>query len=144
MEINRNLLQHGYDRNIGDLNLMMKTLEHIPREIAIGCVGKGWEGLVNEAYDIIDAFNKKIQSIDVLQVKEKFGTLRIYIRNRVKVTEQDVSNMIEPELFEDIWMRVHELEIRSAKVCEECGKEGHIRDKSGWYVCLCDSCFVKV
>ena len=143
MESDSEILQHGYDRNFGDLNIMLKELDHIPRGAAKECVGDGWAKLVDEAYDILDAFNKKLQSIDVLQVKEKFGTLRIYIRNRVKVTSDNVTNMIEPEVFEDIWKRIHELELKSAKVCEECGAEGEIRDIKGWYKCFCDACTFK-
>jgi hypothetical protein len=121
----------------------MKDLEHVSREVAKNCVGEGWASLIDEAYDIIDAFNKKVHSIDVLQVKEKFGTLRIYVRNRVKVTEHSVTNMIEPELFEDIWVRIHEIEIRSAKTCEGCGDSSTIRDVRGWYKSLCDACLIK-
>lgn len=143
MESDSEILQYGYDRNLGGLNIMMQEMEHVTRDKARDCVGQGWETLVNEAYDIIDVFNKKVHSIDVLQVKEKFGTLRIYIRNRVKVTKDDVTNMINPEIFEDIWVRIHELEIRSAKVCEGCGEEGHIRDVNGWYKCFCSICIEK-
>jgi hypothetical protein len=60
----------------------------------------------------------------VLQIKEKFGTLRVYISQR------------ELALV-DLAIEARE---KSATICQECGGPGAWIEEHGWYATLCDPC----
>lgn len=95
----------------GFVNYTGYTLEH-----GLSSVGKGWESLVREA------FEKKPSDVKIVQVKEKFGGLRIYVD-------------IAPKEYHDF---LHGLESRSFKICEWCGKPGSLDDSTYWILTLCD------
>jgi hypothetical protein len=60
--------------------------------------------------------------MEFVQVKEKFGTLRLY------------TNGVEDDLIRGkIWFA----EELSGKICEVCGKAGTLNNK-GWIKCLCE------
>jgi len=99
---------------------MSKYLD-IDREDALTCVGKGWASLVNELYD------KKPKKIKVVQLKEKFASLRCYT---------DWSDDEFDKVIEDV-------ERRSETICEQCGSVGKVRDIGHWLVTLCDDCEIK-
>ena len=62
------------------------------------------------------------------QVKEKFGTLRVYL---------DEHN--------DTWSRlVDECEAASCDVCAFCGGQGRLIRDRGWFQTLCDGCAASV
>lgn len=84
-----------------------------------GFPGDGWFGLLLEASIALEALG---QGIVALQVKEKFGTLRLY------------TNVVNDE-SDAIIRRAEE---RSARECEECGAAGIPRD-GGWVQTLCDA-----
>ena len=58
----------------------------------------------------------------VRQIKEKFGTLRFYVRG----AGDDVHAIIERAVE------------RSAVTCEACGAAGNLRRRPGWMRTLCD------
>jgi hypothetical protein len=91
----------------------------ISREDALCSVGKGWSKLINNLYDA------KPKRVKVVQVKEKYGTLRFYTSYSV-------------EWFEDLVSYYENYE--SARICEQCGKEGKTRFDRSWYLTLCDEC----
>lgn len=66
----------------------------------------------------------------LLQVKEKFGTLRFYWRN-------NIPEGVRHEIANDV---VENAEDKSAYVCQECGKWGLLRN-DGWVSTLCDECY---
>jgi hypothetical protein len=82
---------------------------------------KGWKDLLDRAFTKMKAagWNSAIH-----QVKEKFGTLRLYC-------EQDGRPEIEAI--------IREAEEESARTCEMCGKPGRAR-KLSWVRTLCDVC----
>lgn len=84
---------------------------------------KGWNTLLANLFEEISLSDKK-KTVRVLQVKEKFGSLRCYVQGYNK----KVLKLIVK--YENI----------SAKTCEICGEEGHCRVKGdyGWYKTLCD------
>ena len=88
------------------------------RQMALDSVGDGWASLVNKVFEKLETL---IGNVKVIQVKEKFGGLRVYT---------DVFN-------EDLDKFIIEVERESFTICEECGKSGHLRD-GGWYKTLCD------
>lgn len=93
--------------------------------------GAGW-------YPIIVACDEQLAAIDpayvVLQVKEKFGTLRYYCTPSADLSADD------RERFFD---HVREAESVSARTCENCSKPGSLRDRGGWLKTLCDDCFAQ-
>jgi hypothetical protein len=88
------------------------------REMGLTSVGKGWAPLINRVFDKLETIKG---SIKIVQVKEKWGGLRIYT---------DYSNK---ELDKVIYDAEHE----SLEVCEVCGQSGKLRGKS-WYYTSCD------
>jgi hypothetical protein len=83
--------------------------------------GDGW-------FKLIDRLSSVLEPLDVeaVQVKEKFGGLRFYIRGG----QDDVYNYIEVA------------EEESLKTCETCGRPGEPRS-GGWIKTLCDACWVE-
>lgn len=61
------------------------------------------------------------------QVKEKYGTLRVYMS-------------FSTDKMEDL---IDEAEILSAHVCEKCGDNGELRSRLPWMLTLCNKCFFK-
>lgn len=60
------------------------------------------------------------------QVKEKMGTLRVYIRMRERVSELDLA--------------LDQAEAASYSTCESCGAPGVGRNEGGWLRVSCDAC----
>lgn len=88
------------------------------RENGLTSVGAGWAPLVNRVFDKLETIKGNVK---IIQVKEKYGGLRIYT---------DYSN---EELDEVIYDAEHE----SLEICEQCGQPGKLRGKS-WYYTSCD------
>ena len=65
--------------------------------------------------------DKREYEIMVLQVKEKFGTMRFYINNGT----------------EEMYELINKAEEKSGEICEVCGQPGKIRKKT-WIYCSCD------
>ena len=89
-------------------------------------VDDGWLPLLKELFDKMQVLVDKYRYYDmsVLQVKEKFSTLRVYI----------------VPAYPEIEQLIDEYEDKSAKTCELCGKEGEMREHHRWLKTLCDSC----
>lgn len=87
------------------------------RQLALNSVGQGWSGLINEVFDMLE----KTKGVKIIQVKEKYGGLRIYT---------DFMHMEFDKFIMDI-------EKRSFTVCEQCGKPGNLREGS-WMLTQCD------
>lgn len=96
------------DRNDPTKNLMCFGME----------CGDGWYEILDRAFEKMYA----LPEIPVLmQVKEKFGTLRIYLAG----------------YSDDAEKIVDEAETASEITCEECGAPGKI-NKNGWMSVRCD------
>jgi len=67
-------------------------------------VGRGWLSLVREALAVLPA------DAEVLQIKEKFGALRV------------ITNAGSP----DVRKALQSIEYKSLEVCEICGADGHL------------------
>jgi hypothetical protein len=101
--------------------------------------GDGWFQLI---WDLCEKIEEELKNIEiapkeetkrllrgqslfnVVQVKEKFGTLRFYAHG---------GNDKIDEL-------IRKAENKSAITCEKCGKEAKPVQKDGWYATLCTSC----
>jgi len=82
--------------------------------------GDGWLPLIQECIQkLIDAgWNKEI-----IQIKEKFGTLRFYTN----------------KLNDECWKIISEAEEKSAVTCELCGQPGILRKDFPWIRTLCEN-----
>lgn len=58
------------------------------------------------------------------QIKEKFGSLRIYLTYSNNELEKIISEAVK----------------KSQTVCECCGREAKLRDDDGWWKTICDKC----
>jgi hypothetical protein len=87
-------------------------------QLALESVGEGWAPLIREVFEYIE--KNRVYS-KIVQVKEKWGGLRIYT---------DV-------VHDGLDAKIRDVEKRSFTMCEVCGKPGFLR-KGGWYRTLCD------
>lgn len=96
-------------------------------------VGKGWLPLLDTMFFELTQLiaNRELQKIEVNQIKEKFGTLRVYLS--VHSYEKETS----PETFAKYYGIVERAETISATTCQICGEHGKARS-GGWRVTLCD------
>lgn len=79
--------------------------ENLTRAQALTHVGRGWSGLVNRAYDLLEGADAK-----VYVVKERFGGLLIQFEGQSETTDLD--------------SEIRKLEKLSTSVCENCGAPG--------------------
>lgn len=107
-----------------------KLLERFPKEwfdrVSVE-IGDGW-------FDIVYNLLEKIEPIaitlfepkfKILQIKEKFGYLRIYTQHGANET---------------IRAAIIQAERESGNTCEECGKVGTLRN-GAWLKVRCDGCY---
>jgi len=90
----------------------------LTRRSALSCVGAGWSKLINNLYDA------KPKDVVVIQVKEKYASLRFYVTSA-------------PDWYFDL---IDHYEDMSSKICEVCGKPGYTREYKGWLDTFCDEC----
>lgn len=95
--------------------------------------GPGWFKLIYELCVKLDEvirekYPEMVDTFEVVQVKEKFGTLRFYVSSG----NEEIYNIID------------EYEHKSATICEMCGNIGHLNSRHGWYSTLCDDCWKEV
>jgi hypothetical protein len=116
-----------------------------------GAVGKGWKPLVQRAIEKFREREEKAwfwwKRIYVAQIKEKYGTLRIYVDfpsdwyfDNV-INGGDEEDILNKEVEDFLW----ELDCESSKVCEKCGKtvaeDPTVKTAGpGWILTLCDTC----
>ena len=103
-------------------------LERIPTQWgrSIDC-GPGWHQIL---VDLDRYLAATLPSFQVLQVKQKFGTLRFYwFCEQASEEQRAAANSL-----------VAAAELRSASTCENCAAPGQLCVKDGWLKTLCASC----
>lgn len=100
----------GLDPQGGFINL-----DQIPRHY--DAVGPGWRGLLDRAHEAALAVDPHYT---VAQVKQKFGSLRLYLNGPA-----GAQAVVEP------------FERESATVCEECAESAQLVKIGMWYTTLC-------
>lgn len=100
-----------FDRLIHDLN---------KRQLP----GPGWSAILDELHEGLLALDP---DYSLLQVKEKFGYLRVYAKVRADVEQQAGELIVAAEGC-------------SAVTCEGCGEPGELRDERQWRLTLCALC----
>jgi hypothetical protein len=97
----------------------MKQLNHYYSLLeAIQQVGPGWTPLIQRVYNAREAIGAPI---GIIQVKEKYGGLRIYTEYRNDELEEVIA----------------EVGTESFQICEECGAPGVLRKKYSRYFTAC-------
>ena len=98
--------------------------------------GDGWFQIIWDACEKLEQLEKEKpideqaknslsgNSVEIIQVKEKYGSLRIYT---------DYAT-------EEQWRALQEFENKSFTICETCGKEGASQNKGGWIKTECEDC----
>jgi hypothetical protein len=129
---------YGYDEWKGNKNALLYTLMPFGFECGDGWFDIIWqlsECIANELDNVrrnakwrkLDSKGRKPIDPDayrVIQVKEKFGTLRFYDMG----FNSHISGMISMA------------EAMSEITCERCGARGKLREDRGWLLTLCDKC----
>ena len=87
---------------------------------------EGWRDLLERACTRIEAALMEGGAFRVLQIKEKFGTLRFY-------WDGDMPDAAKAKVEEAIALAV----ARSACTCEICGAEGRLYSRGGWLATAC-------
>lgn len=89
-------------------------------------IGAGWKPLADLGVQACNLYGLKI-----LQIKEKFGALRIY-----------TSGNFEDPTYKSLTHILDELEWLSTRTCENCGNPGEkVKVNNGyWIKTLCPSC----
>lgn len=89
-------------------------------------VGDGWIPLVFELHQQLKSLDP---TYEIIQVKEKFGILRVYFR------AIDSSKYTEMEKITSVY------EAHSGIICEFCGGFGKSCNLGGWMKTYCDQCY---
>lgn len=87
---------------------------------------EGWHDLLERMCVRIEAALRPGETIHILQVKEKFASLRVYLHAEVS-----------PESRARIWHAVALAKARSACTCEQCGAEGRLYNNRAIYMTRC-------
>jgi hypothetical protein len=94
-------------------------------------VGQGWLDILDRAlqrFENVLAFEDARSWIRITQIKEKFGTLRLYYWNSLDFSDAGL------DMVEEV---VDLAEARSDCTCEECGAHGRLYDRGGWLMTRC-------
>lgn len=101
--------------------------QKIPMMTSISNVGKGWWPLVRK---LEEHLNELSPDFELLQVKEKFGSLRYYASPQPGCTERAAQEFTE-------W--IADAENESDHICEVCGEPGDTSPgKFGYLKTLCE------
>jgi len=91
--------------------------------------GEGWYKLIECCFDRIEEYIKEHEQevgLEILQVKEKFGGLRIYYYGG----DDYIENLIRETCK------------KSYEICESCGSTQNVSTKNlGWVYTRCEKCF---
>ena len=85
--------------------------------------GDGWYKILHDLFTKIKE-SCRPDGFEVIQVKEKFGGLRVYVSSGT----------------DEIYDLIDKAEKESEKTCETCGEPGKIDTSIYWLSCLCDKC----
>jgi hypothetical protein len=91
--------------------------------------GDGWEPIIRELSQKITKILQKMPEEDlelrkVLQIKEKYGSLRVY----VSITNDEIEDTIRDSCQ------------KSIETCEICGRPGKMKTKGSFMFVRCEDC----
>jgi len=85
--------------------------------------GEGWFPILDLAFHEMNKLELP-KGFEIIQVKEKYGTLRIYVNNYT----DEIDRIIE------------EAEKNAEVTCELCSARGMLHRRNGWLRTLCPTC----
>lgn len=94
--------------------------------------------LKDELFDLLGSY---VEQFNVLQIKEKFGSLVLYWNFDLDGLQNEYVEDVE-ELYEKIEDLLHKYADLSSKTCIVCGESGVMRDDY-WITPWCDKCYEK-
>lgn len=107
------------------LELFREYPELFPKKIVIEC-GTGWFSVIREVCAKIE--KEKITGVSFVQIKEKYGTIRMYY---------ECANEANHKRMYDI---IQAAEVKSGKTCEVCGGPGRLLTLCGCSATICEKC----
>ena len=109
------------------INRLLKTFPEMYGPNFYFGVGQGWAKLLFDlSQEVMDLCRERgVVPPKVLQVKEKFGGLRVYM---------------EYVGIDDMGEITYKYEKESYNICERCGKPGSTKGSTGWIKTLCTEC----
>lgn len=88
-------------------------------------VGPGWDHVLAGLFEELSNLeNEGTHPIQITQVKEKFGVLRVYLDYPHRAATEAIDHASR----------------LSATICEFCGAPSAVRNRSGWFTTQCDDC----
>lgn len=113
-----------------------------PGDTFLDCVPEGWR---TQFFKTMDCINEVIteygfhpERFQFLQVKEKFGELRIYW----EFNGEEVGEVRADGIREYISLLIEELADKTRKICHKCGKPATLLS-TGWVLPYCGECAAK-
>jgi hypothetical protein len=88
---------------------------------------EGWRDLLERMCERMETALREGETIRIVQIKEKFASLRCYW-HRGNVSAETTAKIMEAIAL---------AEARSACTCERCGAEGRLYNKDGFYMTRC-------
>ena len=98
-----------------------------------GAAGDGWVPVLDRMFHDLVALGWSHEIVPIMQIKEKFGQLRIYLDAPKPGIEQDRT------LFQSVFHRVELASVEAETVCAWCGETGRMRG-GAWIRVMCDDC----
>ncbi len=99
--------------------------------------GLGWYEIIDRIMAAILEAGFDPERDEIQQIKEKFGTLRVYVSCDARQDASDESqNFQTGDRFERILSAIKANDT-SGKTCEECGKPGRLLVSAGWWSTRC-------
>lgn len=108
---------------------LTKTFPWVGKNFYPECLD-GWQWIILDMLREIDDYYFNLNrecDVLILQVKEKWGMVRIYFT-------------CDDEDFEDVNNIATKYEQLSKSTCELCGEEGRAINMGGWIVVRCEEC----
>jgi len=98
-----------------------------------GFPGDGWEPLIRRLSEKLEPIARET-GLRAVQVKEKFGDLRVYVRGA------DGARKLPAAISGAVRAAIRAAEEESSRTCEHCGAAGSTRKIEGWWATLCAAC----
>ena len=102
-----------------------------------GFPGDGWEPLIRRMSAKLEPIARET-GLYAVQVKEKFGELRVYVRGA------DDARKLPATISEAVHAAISAAMEESSRTCEHCGAAGSTTMVGGWCLTLCAECLDRV
>lgn len=103
-------------------------MEGYPIELFGLEIRKGWLPLVEPIIDRVQELKEAGSDVKILQIKEKWGVLQIYLLNAP----------------EELLKLARDAQEKSTRICEECGAPATQAEVNGWIYTRCSDCLEKL